>query len=349
MGLFTRPDSPFYWALLEGTGRRKINTRVPHAALTSEGRKALKIAAEAIYHQHMVNLAKRGVGLPVETSVTFEQYATWYDTHVISTHRSARSERSTLGRLRAFFGPTLLPDIRPSLVSEYEAVRLKTVKRSTVNQEIAMLRAMLRKAEGEHFETSPLAKLRLKRQRLAPKRTITAAEEAALLTALRTVDTEIHDMYVVGVGSLLRLDNLATLRRHQLRVDRLVVDAKAGPHTISLTGPCELQTRALETLRARLPKAHDGFFFPSWGAAFDSDDQGVNSRFLSRVRKAFNAVGLPWGLEAGGLVWHSATRATGATRMLREYRIDVRTVQLMGPWTSLDQMAEYLGLPAAFP
>jgi hypothetical protein len=30
--------------------------------------------------------------------------------------------------------------------------------------------------------------------------------------------------------------------------------------------------------------------------------------------------------------------------MIREYGIDVRTVQLIGGWKSLDQMAEYLGL-----
>jgi hypothetical protein len=37
-------------------------------------------------------------------------------------------------------------------------------------------------------------------------------------------------------------------------------------------------------------------------------------------------------------------RPSGATRLIREYGIDLRTVQLMGPWRSLDQMAEYLGV-----
>ena len=30
--------------------------------------------------------------------------------------------------------------------------------------------------------------------------------------------------------------------------------------------------------------------------------------------------------------------------MLRDYQIDIRTVQFIGGWSSLDQMAEYLGL-----
>ena len=35
--------------------------------------------------------------------------------------------------------------------------------------------------------------------------------------------------------------------------------------------------------------------------------------------------------------------------MIREFGLDVRTVQLMGPWRSLDQMAEYLGLDLSAP
>ena len=43
-------------------------------------------------------------------------------------------------------------------------------------------------------------------------------------------------------------------------------------------------------------------------------------------------------------MWHSATRATGAARMLRDDEIDIRTVQLIGGWTPLGPMLEYLGI-----
>jgi hypothetical protein len=351
MGLFLRPDSPFWWAFLEGT-RKKVNTRVPHQALTAEGRKALKIQAEAIYHQHMVAIARRGVGLPVESAMTFSAYADWYDTHHIATHKSAYSERGTLKHLRAFFGAELLRDIRPARVAEYRAQRVAAgVKPGSVHREIKVLKTMLNRAVGEHFDASPLAAYRQRRVKLKPKRTITGTEEPALLKALLEIDPEIHDMYVVGVGTLLRQENVATLRRSALRGRTLVVDTKTGPHTLDLTGPTELQTRAWRILKKRAPIAQDGLFFPTWGAVFSQPHtkSGPKGRasFLRRVRRACKAAGLPWGLDTGGLVWHSATRATGATRLIREYQIDVRTVQLMGPWSSLDQMAEYLGLPAA--
>ena len=38
------------------------------------------------------------------------------------------------------------------------------------------------------------------------------------------------------------------------------------------------------------------------------------------------------------MVWHTLTRASGATRLLRDYKKDVRTVQLLGGWSPLDQM-----------
>ncbi|MEY2873473.1 MAG: hypothetical protein RLZZ373_844 [Pseudomonadota bacterium] len=345
MGLFARPDSPFWWCFLEGT-RRKINTRVPHAALTPEGRKALKAAAESIYHQHMVQLAKARVGLETQRAITFTAYADWYEQHVTAQHKSAESERSTINTLRRFFGPTLLQDIRPALVTEYEAGRVaKGRKRSTIASEINLLRSIINRAVGEHLTASPLVGLRVKRAKSRPKRTVTADEEPALLAALEAVEPELRDLYLVGVGTLLRAENLITLRRHQLRGTTLVVDAKAGPHSVDLTGPTELQTRALGILQARTPTTHDGLFFPVWGAQFTEPDGDPHSRFLNQVRPAFAAAGLPWGLDRGGLVWHSSTRATGATRMLRDHHIDARTIQLMGPWSSLDQMMGYLGLP----
>jgi hypothetical protein len=99
-------------------------------------------------------------------------------------------------------------------------------------------------------------------------------------------------------------------------------------------------------LKARMPKKADGYFFPTWQAKFapyeDKGHPGV--LFLKKVKRAATRARLPWGLENEGIVWHTATRATGATRMLREYGLDVGVVKYIGNWSSLDQMAQYLGL-----
>jgi len=153
-------------------------------------------------------------------------------------------------------------------------------------------------------------------------------------------------MYAVGVGTLLRQEQLIYLQRHEHRGDRLAVMTKTGPHEVLLTGPTVLQEQAAAVLARRLPADNDGFFFPRWKATFAAyEDPGQPGEMLrQRVRRAAKAVNIPWGLDRGGIVWHTATRATGATRLLREYAIDARTVQLIGNWKSLDQMAEYLGI-----
>ena len=208
------------------------------------------------------------------------------------------------------------------------------------------MKGVLNSAVGEHIEYHLLGQVKRRTTRIAAKRTITKEEEPAFLDALQAIDPELHDLYVVGVGTLLRLENLIYLQRREHRGDRVVLQTKTGPHQIPLTGPTPLQRRAAAVLQRRMPTTQDGFFFPRWKATFapykDPGHPGLLLR--KKVQRAAKACGIPWGLEQGGIVWHTATRATGATRLLRDHGIDIRTVQLMGGWRSLDQMAEYLGL-----
>jgi integrase len=343
MGLFTRGDSPFWWMLLEGTGRKKESTGIRRDATSSEVRKLNRAKAEEVYHARMVQLARGRVGLPVETRTTFDAHANWYEQHHTAKHRSAPRERVIIGKLRAHFGSLLLSEIRAARWSEYVTARLADgVSMNTIGRELAVLKTMLAAAVGEHLEVSPLAHVKRTTTRLPPKRTLTGDDEARLLEQLR--DEEIRDLYLVGVGTLLRQVNLVTLQRRQHQGARLVVQTKTGPHQVPLDGPTELQRRAAAVLERRMPATHGGHFFPKWEARFARDRDGANAKFLQGFRRACTRAGIPWGLLNHGVVWHTATRASGATRMLRDYGLDVRTVQLIGGWRSLDQMAEYLGV-----
>lgn len=351
MGIYERPDSPQWWMLLEDTGPPPIreSTGVPKAGHSAESRKARKIAAEEIYRARMTQLARGRAGLEIESDETFEKFSAWYETHHTAKHRGAGRERYALQRLRAFFGPMRLANITKTTWQEYTTERVETDKVSagTVNRERNVLQCILEEAVGLHISASPLTK-RVKRLRVVkvPKRTITAAEERAFVKAL-AVDPEIRDMYLVGVGTLLRQANLLSLRRREYKGTKLALeDSKTGPYEVPLTGPTELQARAAVVLRSRLPKDPSGYFFPEWQAIFSSyaDPGHPRVRFLRTVKAAAQAAGLPWGLRNHGIVWHTATRATGATRLLRDYGVDVRTVQLIGNWKSLDQMADYLGI-----
>lgn len=345
MGLFTRPDSPWFWAYLEGT-RKKERIAIRCDVADPDIRKTNRAAAEAIYHARMTQIAKQRVGLPMSRPRTFHEQAEWFDTHVISTHDSHRAERSILSALRAEFGALQLTEFRHNRLKEYEAALVnKGRKRSTITRHLNIAKAVVSSAVGEYLDASPLAGYRHRRAKFAPKRIVEAAEEPALLTELKARDLELHDLYVVGVGTLLRQENLVTLKRSQVRGERLVADTKTGPHVVRLDGPTLLQTRARDILTARWPRANHDPFFPTWATVFASHEPATaNAKLLRIFRRAVAAAGLPWGLDHDGIVWHTATRATGATRLVRDFGIDLRTVQRMGPWASLDQMAEYLGI-----
>jgi hypothetical protein len=345
MGLYTRPDSPWFWMFLEGN-KKKERIHIRRDAADPDLRKANRAAAELIYHARLTQLAKQRVGLPIERARTFNEQADWFDRHVIATHESHRAERSILTALRAEFGALQLSDLRHARLKEYEATLIdKGRKRSTITRHLNLVKAIVSSAVGEYVDVSPLAGYKHKRAKFAPKRTVEATEEPALLRELLARDAELHDLYVVGVGTLLRQENLVTLQRSQRRRDGLVVETKTGPHVVRLDGPTILQTRARDILTARQPSAARGHFFPEWAEVFATyQPAAANARLLRIFRRAVTAAGLPWGLDHHGLVWHTATRATGATRLLRDYQIDIRTVQRMGPWASLDQLAEYIGI-----
>jgi hypothetical protein len=333
----------FWWMLLEGHNRRRENTGIRCDATSPQVRKANKLTAEAIYHAKMTQLARRRADLPTDTGETFQSFSEWFEEHHVTKHRGADRERVILRRLRQHFGQMLLTDIRPARWTEYETIRLEDgVSLNTVGRELSLMKSVLVAAVGEHLDVSPLAHVKRKSTQLPAKYTLTAADERRLLKEID--DDEIRDLYLVGVGTLLRQMNLITLQRRHHYGTRLVVQTKTGPHQIALTGPTILQTRAAMVLKRRLPKTADGYFFPTWHARFAANRDSGNAWFLKHVRRACKRAGLRWGLAKHGVVWHTMTRASGATRMLRQFGIDVRTVQLIGNWRSLDQMASYLGV-----
>lgn len=351
MGVYTRPNSPYLWIKLPGRGGARFPTQLRKDGGTPKQTAENWKLAESIYHVTIGDVERDRFELPstrAATVRTFKEQRLWYAEHHTSKHRGALQELRKLERLGAFFDGDALEAITPRRWTEYETERMTTdkVARNTVGRELAIMKCVLTSAVGEFLEYHLLGQVKRKTTRLAAKRTLTADEEERFLAALRRIDAELADLYLVGVGTLLRLETLVYLQRSEYRGDRLALQTKTGPHQILLTGPTALQRRAGEVLKRRLPAEPNGFFFPRWKATFlpyeDSGHPGLLLR--KKVQRAARAVDIPWGLARGGIVWHTATRASGATRMIREHGIDVRTVQLIGGWRSLDQMAEYLGL-----
>lgn len=341
MSVYIRHDSPFYWMLLERPGQkpRYQSTKIPITAHSAEIRKQNRQDADDVYAAAMADLARARHDLPAHdaSTISFSAYADWYDRHKISTHRGAVREREILKHLRAFFRARDLATIDRARASEYQTWRAATTRHGsaissgTINREVALLKTMLTVAIGRHLTASPLAGMKLLRTTKRRKRTLTFAEEARLLKQLEPAD---QALYVVAVDTLIRLSNVLNLQRSEFHGTYLALeDSKTGPYEVPLS------TRARKALEA-LPT--DGmYFFPHRRTAKTARDRrGVIRRLLQRAC-AKTSPPIPYGRAIGGITFHSATRATGATRMLQAGH-DPKTVQRIGHWESFDQMGQYL-------
>lgn len=341
MGVYQRKDSPFYWMLLERPRQKPIcqSTKIPVHAHSAAIRKQNRQDAEDVYAAAMGDLARMRHELPTHdaTTISFTDYAAWYAAHKISTHRGADRERGILTHLLAFFGARDLATLDRTRASEYMTWRAamkhhgQPIRPSTINREIALLKTMLQVAVPTYLKASPLVGMKLLRVVKRRKRTLTFAEEARLLQQLEPAD---RALYIVAVDTLIRLSNVLNLKRSEYKRTHLALeDSKTGPYEVPLS---DRARKALD----HLPK--DGaYFFPHRRIA--ASDVGRRSivRVLLQRACAKTSPPIPYGRAIGGITWHTATRATGATRMLQAGH-DPKTVQRIGNWHSFDQMGEYL-------
>jgi integrase len=333
MGVFTRPDSPWYWLWLEAmpAGREKEKTKIRVGATPAE-RRTNRALAETLYHQRMNAIATRAHRLPVTLdAVTFDKYADAYELHTIPTHKGATREREILVPLRAFFGTHEVAAIDPDLVREYwTARRAAGASVATINREVDVLKAMIRDAAPKYVDKSPLAGMpRLKPGEKdtppAVRRVLSEADEARLLAVCDPVD---RALYVLGVDTLARLGDLLDLTRADRHgIDLAIRNPKGGkPYTVPLSPRAE---QALDALTHA-----DAHYFAKFRRARNPRD------WRSSVRQRFERLAaactppIPFGLAVGGFTFHG-TRKTGATRHARKgTRLDV--VQRLGNWRRPD-------------
>jgi hypothetical protein len=347
MGVYTRPNSPYFWLRLERPGLPALreSTKIPKQGLTPKRTRELRQDADDAYLVRMAELARARYELPPaqpdepdapEPSVTFAAFAAWYEEHKIPTHRGDERDREMLANLIAFFGPHELAAIDDTLVTEYESQRTATdgKKASTANREVDLLKTILKAAVPRYLEQSPIAGRRRLHCSKIRKRVVEAAEEPRLLAELPPRD---QVLYVCCVDTLARLSNILDLKRtddHRTFLDFL--DSKTGPYRT----PVSARLRAGLDSLPRGTRAKDLPYYFWWRrrAATERDRRGGVRTMLMR---AAARAGIPYGRAVAGITWHTATRATGATRMLRR-GVDPATVQGIGNWASLEQMSDYL-------
>lgn len=332
MGVFSRPDSPWWWLYLETAprGQRKERSQIK-IGRTVEQRRDSRQLAEVVYHKRMNEIAERVHRLPTaRTTIRFSVFAATYLADVVPHHRGHEREREMLRVLTAAFGQDLVHLIDADRVKQWMTTRRQTVSARTVNRELDLLKAMLRDAVPKYLEQSPIVGLKRLTVTKPKRRLMTEAEEAKLLKA--ATDPVERALLINAVDSLVRLGDLLDLRRED-RHGRWIYlrDPKSGEPTevaLSVRGAA-----ALDAITGKQP-----FYFQKYRGA--KTDRDRRSRVGRMLRKLCKKARVKYGKTKGGLTFHWATRRTGATRMLVKRQVPLPVVQRQGTWKNPDVLLQ---------
>jgi integrase len=342
MGIFTRPDSPYWWLFLETT-KQKEKTAILVGTTTAQ-RKDSKALALDQYHRRMLDLADPEAQQRAarRDQPTLRGFVPWYETHILPQHRGAEREREILPRLVAEFGSLRLEAITKDRVIAWRTRRLSTPtviahfggpkgprrelpppSARTVNREVDTLQQVLAAAVPTYLKTSPLAGLPDLPVTPPIRRTISVEEETRLLATLAPDDRAI---FLVGADTLTRLSDILELQHrddHGTYLD--IREPKNGrPHTVPIS------SRLRAALDA-LPADDSGYFFPRRRAADTERDR--RGGYAKALQRGCRRAGIPYGRARHGVTFHWATRRTGATRMIRAGGDRaIATAQRIGNW-----------------
>lgn len=328
MGIYQRPDSCFWWMLIERPGQKplRLSTGFPIEGGSLAQTKELRRTAQEAYSTKMVDIGRRRYKLPGSLERrSFKDHREWYATHLSAHKRGHVRERSMLRQLGAFFDAYDLTAIDRTLALEWRTWRRQTVSANTVNREEEILKHMLTQAVPTYLDENPLKGLSRLRIVDVETRILTPEEERDLLTAAKP-DPSATAVLLCGLDALMRKGSIAHLKRAQDHGGYLtLLNAKAGTYKVPIS--------------SRLRKALDAV--PTDGERyFERYHPGYENKIQRLFEALCTAANVTRGHEDGGVTFHSL-RHTGASRMLAA-GVDIKTVMLIGGWRNLKVLERYL-------
>jgi integrase len=243
--------------------------------------------------------------------------------------RTVRTYRQCLEALARSFSGKRLGAISAFDVERHKRGRIEAGVRVMVNRELEVLRALYNRCRewGKYEGDNPVRTVKALRESAGRLRFLDPGEEAALLAECRE---PLRSMVLVGLYAGLRLlSEGLTLRWADVDLKRGLVTvqpayAKSGKtRTVPLNG---VLRAALAHLRERT--AGEYVFAKRDGEAFAS----IRTAFATACRRA----------KLVGVTPH-VLRHTFASRLVMA-GVDLRTVQELGGWSSLDLVQRYAHL-----
>lgn len=333
MGVYVRDRSPFFWLYIATPDGRKVreSTNIRHDAPTVALRKDNRQQAEIRFHQRyaeVIGAAHSGT----RPRIAFSEWADWYRDH-ISVHKKGKDiEAINLAHLSKFFGALPLHRLDKTRVQEYAAARSATVKASTVNREIDLLKHVLNSAVPKYLDKSPIAGMRRLRQVQVEIQTLSKADETKLLKVLAPADRVV---VIAAIDTLARASELLRLEwRHDHGSHIVIVESKIGE---GRKVPVSKRLRvALDGLKRRRKKPTGPIFKHRRKG---KDPTTWTNSLKQMLESACERAGVTYGREASGITFHGL-RHTGASRMVNA-GVPLRAVQEIGGWKNLRQLVRY--------
>jgi integrase len=327
VSLYKKPGSPFWWYSItrDDDTRIRKSTKIRHDAPSKDQQKENRRFALEIEHDARISLNKRARQAPEKPSIGISDYLVWYEAHVAAHHKGYIREASMLKQIREALGNSPLRELTKERLLEWRTARAKQVSAGTVNRERDLLVAALNAAVPTYLEQSPAQGLKRLPHRSTPPAVLSREDEGNILAVLEPPDRAI---IIAAIDTLARAGDLARLTWADDHGAYLSLrDPKTGnPYEV----PISKRLRAALDAMSKQP-----------GAIF-SHRQSGNGRpmeFWRMLREACLKAGVTAGRKQGGLTFH-ALRHTGATR-LAAAGVDLRTLQALGGWSSLKQIARY--------
>lgn len=324
MGVYSRPDSPWWWLYLETT-ERKVKTDIKIGKTTAQRHDSRKLADD-LYHQQMNDLAARIYRLPsAMPAIRFDKYAAVYLADVVPQHRGHEREQEIVKVLVRELGTELLTAIDQDRARTYMRIRRQKVSARTVNREIGLLKMMMRDAAPKYITASPLVGMKFLPIVTPKRRLMSEAEEKKLLAKGDAIE---RALLIIAVDGLIRMKDLLNIQRTDRKGEWLyVADPKSGePYEVALP------PRAVQALAA-IPGEQPYYFQRYRGAKTDRDRR---SRVRRALKKLCAHAKVPYGKAQAGLTFHWATRRTGATRLVVDRGASIPAVQRQGNWRTAD-------------
>jgi integrase len=244
--------------------------------------------------------------------------------------RTARTYRQCLEALAVSFAGTRLSVISAFDIERHKQARLKAGVRVMVNREREVLRALYNRCRewGKYDGDNPVVKVKGVRESAGRLRFLAPEEEAALLAAATAPG--LRAIILAGLYAGLRIESEA------LTLAPADVDFRTGQLTVQSAYAKSGKTRSIP-MNARLRAALAPLKEQATGPTF----------FVSRTRTPYRSIRTAFktACRRAGLtdVTPHVLRHTFASRLVMA-GVDLRTVQELGGWSSLELVQRYAHL-----